>query len=179
MSATPPLPHRFGPNGALVDAVLEGVSLASVPGDDGMANLVASVCGVVADDTATPGASIRARIDHLIRDATDLDSRTVDALRLEITHRFGADLEEHVPAGDARDLARRLLVAAALWPAVHGAHPNPFAPGVELARVGVLVEIGQEKLHAWHRRLEVPVRLVCESTAVEGPFRPVLILPGD
>jgi len=155
-------PHRFGANGALVEATLDRPASGLQPREAAIATLMQHICQVVAD-ADTPGGRARARIAHLVTEAALLDWRAVQSIRAEMERRFGAELEVHVPAGEPRRNARRLLLAAALWPAVHGANENPFVAALDAARAGTFVEVGEHRVHEWHMGLEVPARLACGS----------------
>jgi fumarylacetoacetate (FAA) hydrolase family protein len=165
---------KFGANGGLVAAQLQA-AVTPLTYDDGMAardRLTKQLCAL-GGEAAGRGARVRARVDRVIADAKELDWRAVVAIDGALDDRFGGDLAVNVAAGEPRTAARRLLLAALLWPAVHGANANPFAEVLSLARAGFSAEMGEQGLHVWRRGIDVPHAFDCPAPKPEG-----LILPG-
>ena len=165
---------RFGANGDLVAAQLRAAA-TPLSYDEAMTardRLAAQLCRI-GGEAQGRGDRVRARVDRVIADAKELDWRAVVEVDAALEERFAGDLRVNVPAQQPQAEARRLLLAALLWPAVHGANPNPFAAVVDLARGGFTAEMGETAIHVWRHGIDLPHAFDCPTPKPEG-----LILPG-
>lgn len=165
---------QFGANGALVAKLLEDAAQPLPAPETSLRRqgLITSLCGIPGE-APSAGEKVRQRIERLVAEARELDWKALVQISSALEERFGGDLAVDVPEGEPREGARRLLLAALVWPAVHGAQPNPFEGAIEMARCGSFAEVGVHRLHQWHRGIEVPAPLGC---AREGQ-PPMLITP--